>query len=532
MTDEERIRNGRIRLRDDFPFYAANALVIRTKEGEIVPFILNRAQRRLAEVIERQYASEGKVRAIILKGRQMGLSTKIGGRIYSRVSQRKATKAIVVTHHADSTRALFDMTKRFHDQCPEVLKPSTRYSSRRELQFDGLDSGYTVATAGGDSIGRGETLTYAHLSELAFWPKSSAEANFNGLMQAIPNSPGTEVYIESTANGVSGLFYDTWIGAVRGLNGFIPVFLPWFYEPKYREVVSPEFERTPDEDELVLTVAERYDGEILDDEQLMYRRRKIAQNGVDLWNQEYPTFPEDAFLTTGRPVFNPYHLKVFGEGVEPIAKLALEGDKWVPHPRGEMLVYRKHDDAEQYYVGADVGMGVKRDWSVCQVLDGQRRQVATWRGQVDPAYFAEVIAALGTFWNQATVAVENNNHGVLTCYRLSKELNYQPLYQDVIVDKVTDTETLRVGFSTNVRTKPLIIDRLRAELRDGTIHLADKTTLSEMRTYIVTETGAMEAERGCFDDAVMSLAIANHVHEGSWVPVPTSDSDYATFSEE
>ena len=123
---------------------------------------------------------------------------------------------MVITHHADSTRALFDMTKRYHENCPEILRPHTKYSSRRELSFDVLSSSFVVATAGGDSVGRGETLTHLHASELAFWPKSTAADIWNGLLQAVPNAKGTAVFVESTANGVTGVFYDLWRGATAG----------------------------------------------------------------------------------------------------------------------------------------------------------------------------------------------------------------------------------------------------------------------------------------------------------------------------
>jgi len=266
---------------------------------------------------------------------------------------------MVVTHHADSTRALFDMTRRYHTHCPDILKPSTKYSSRRELSFDVLDSSYVVATAGGDSVGRGETLTHVHASELAFWPKSTQQDIWNGLAQAVPNTKDTAVYIESTANGVSGVFYDLWKGAVEGTNGYVPVFIPWYTDPEYREPVPDNFEITPDEEELV----DKYD---LDDEQLMFRRRKIAQNGYDLFRQEYPSYPEEAFLTTGRPVFNPDQLQETLEEARDVKeRLALEGGEWRNHSRGELTTYITHDPGEQYVIGADVAMGVKNgDFSV------------------------------------------------------------------------------------------------------------------------------------------------------------------------
>ena len=515
------VLEARKKLRDDFAHYAQHALKIRTKEGEIKPLVLNRAQDKLLEAVKAQVASTGKVRIIVLKARQQGLSTAIGGYLYWQVSQRKAQKAIVVTHHADSTKALFDMTKRYHDNIPDILKPSTKYASRRELKFDILDSGYVVATAGGDGIARGETITHAHLSELAFWPKSSAKDNLNGLLQAIPNTLGSAIFIESTANGVSGPFYDIWQSAVKGESDFIPVFIPWFVTPGYREEVPSNFTRTPDEEDLV----EKFD---LDDEQLMFRRRKIAASGPELWSQEYPSTADEAFLTSGRPVFNSAQINtMLNEAPGVKDRLALEADEWLPNHRGELLTYLPHDPGETYYIGADVAMGIRGgDFSVAQVLDSKKRQVACWRGHVHPDYFATVLYHLGMFYNVAQIAVESNNHGILTVTRLGKDMAYPNFYTDMVYDKVTDKETMNLGFRTTVKTKPLIIDELRACLRLHEIEVNDKTTLRELLTYIVTDTGSMEAEEGCFDDCVVSLALANHIHCGVFEPVVSTDEYY------
>ena len=208
-------------------------------------------------------------------------------------------------------------------------------------------------------------------------------------------------------------------------------------------------------------------------------------------------------------------------------RLALETDEWVNHARGELTVYRDHDEGERYIIGADVAMGVRNgDFSVAQVLDSKKRQVATWRGQVHPDYFAEVLYALGDYYNEAFIIVENNGHGILTCTRLGKDLNYPNFYTEVQHDKLTDRETVKLGFSTTAKTNPLIIDQLRASMRECELELNDKTTIREMLTYIVTESGSMEAEPSCFDDCVMSLALANYVHEGAWEPVETPNELY------
>lgn len=342
-------------------------------------------------------------------------------------------------------------------------------------------------------------------------------------MQAVPNTPGSAVFVESTANGVSGEFYNLWQGAVRGENGFIPIFIPWFVTAEYRETVPPEFERTPVEEELV----EKYG---LDDEQLMFRRRKVAQNGVELWQQEYPSNADEAFLTTGRPVFDTNKLaERIRTAPEPIGRMGLIGNEFTDDPRGELLVYRAHDPSETYYIGADVAMGVRGgDYSVAQVLDSHKRQVAVWRGHINPDYFATTLHRLGLYYNIAKIAVESNNHGILTCTRLGKDLAYPAFYTETVVDKLEDRETINLGFRTTVKTKPLIIDELRAVMRDEEIEVYDKTTLRELQTFIVTDTGTMEAEEGLYDDTVMSLAICNHIHEGRFEAVVSSDEYYVT----
>jgi hypothetical protein len=516
----------RKRLYKEFPFYSKHCLKIRTKAGEIKPLVLNSAQQILQDAVDAELADRGYVRIIILKGRQQGLSTHVGGFLYFNVSQKKARKSLVVTHHSDSTRALFDMTKRFHDNCPDIVKPSTKYASRRELSFNLLDSSYIVATAGGESIGRGETISDLHVSELAFWSPSTALENWNGLEQAVPKAPGTNIFVESTANGVSGVFYDLWKGAVDGTNGFRPVFIPWFLDTGYATPPDAPLEHTPEE----LKLIELYK---LTDEQLQWRRHKIASSSLDLFRQEYPCNPEEAFLTSGRPIF---HVEKLVERLQvikdksPIELRGLMNKKMEIVPRGEMSVFYPHDPKETYYIGADVSMGVgtgtKKDFSVAQVLDSKRRQVAVWRGHILPDAFAEVLHAMGTYYNTCLIAPESNNHGLLTCSTLIKDLSYPNVFMKTAVDTLTEKEFQMIGFRTDVKTKPLIIDELRANVRDNEIELNDKITINEMLTYVVTVSGSMEAEKGCFDDCVTSLAIANHINEGTFTPVEATDEWY------
>lgn len=518
---KEKLLRLRKRLKEDFEFYCKHCVKIRTKEGTIVPLILNEVQQRFVKRIVAHSTSTGRVRFIVLKARQQGLSTVISAWQYFWVSQREAQKGLVMAHEAEATSTLFTMYQRTHDNMPEMMKQATKYSSKTELVFKELDSGLRVATAGGKGVARGETLQVIHLSEVAFWPTAFAQANFNGLVQAVPDTPGTAKFIESTANGMTGLFRSTWVGATNGSNEYEPFFSAWFESSEYSKEAPEGFKRTPDEEKL----AAKFN---LTDDQLYWRRLKIGEVTLELFKQEYPSTPDEAFIATGRPVFDPaYIVDRLTVPKEPIARMAVEDGVLNEHPVGELLVYHNLDPKGVYVIGADVGMGVaKGDPSCAQVLDGELRQVAMWRGLVHPDYFAKILAALGYYYNTALIAPERNNHGILTTIRL-RDADYPMLYTDQTEGTVEDKDTIRLGFFTSEATKPLIINKLRAVERDREIEINDPTTLQEMQTFVVTESGKLQAEEGAHDDTVIALAIANHVHEGKYTPVPVTDEHYS-----
>ncbi|WP_368508088.1 hypothetical protein [Bradyrhizobium lupini] len=549
MTEEltPRQKEARKKLFADFEFYAAKCVNIRTKKGKIAKLVLNRVQKRFVKKCIEQLERTGRVRMVVLKARQQGLSTVISALQYWWLSQRKAQKGLVMAHEGESTTTLFDMYRRIHDNIPDIVRPSTKYSSRSELVFDKLDSGLRVATAGGRGVARGETLTFAHLSEVAFWPPAFANTNFNGLVQAVPDDDGTFIFLESTAQGVTGKFYEMYIGASRDdhdWNGYEVFFSAWFESDEYRETAPADFQRTPEEEELV---KQFYDQGLTSNDQLYWRRKKVATNGLDLFKQEYPSTADEAFLSTGRPIFNnEYVTERLKSPVTPVTLMAVEQSfdektkQPLPlrilreHARGELKVYIERKANESYVIGADVGMGLRQgikgrkdgDPSVAQILDSQMRQVAVWRGLCHPDVFAKVLEALGYYYNCATIAPERNNHGLVTCVAL-RDANYPYLYTEQTEGTLdADKDTIKLGFYTSEATKPLIIDNLRALDREREIEINDETTLKEMKTFVVTEAGKMEAEAGSHDDCVMALAIAAYAHDGKWHPVEVSDDHY------
>jgi hypothetical protein len=288
-------------LKDDFLLYAPACLKIKTKAGTLVQFKPNRAQLYVHERLEEQKRETGRVRALILKARQQGFSTYIAGRYYHKASLTHGTSVFILTHEQPATDNLFNMVARYHEHTP--LKPSTGAANAKELLFNRLDSGYSVATAGQKAVGRSKTVQLFHGSEVAFWP--NAGEHFAGVMQAIPDLPGTEVVLESTANGISGEFYERWQQAEAGVGDYIAIFVPWFWAEEYRRTVPEGFslrtEKMIGED---IAEAEYAKLHGLDLEQMVWRRAKIAElKDPALFMQEYPATAEEAFQATGHDSF-------------------------------------------------------------------------------------------------------------------------------------------------------------------------------------------------------------------------------------
>lgn len=295
MSLSDRERAIRQRLKDDFAHYAVKCLKIRGKDGKIDPFTLNHAQRYLHGRLEAQREKTGKVRALVLKGRQQGVSTYLGGRFYHRTTHNKGLRCFILTHEQEATNNLFGMVDRYHQHCPALVKPSTGAANAKELYFDRLESGYAVGTAGSKAVGRSQTVQLFHGSEVAFWP--NAATHFAGVVQAIPDLPGTEIILESTANGVGGEFHERWQQAEAGIGDYIAVFIPWFWQTEYSRDVPAGFVLDEEEQEYAtihgLTLG-----------QMVWRRNKIAElKDPLLFKQEYPATASEAFQMTGHDSF-------------------------------------------------------------------------------------------------------------------------------------------------------------------------------------------------------------------------------------
>lgn len=300
----ERELSLRRRLKDDFEAYSRACLKIRTKSGDVDNFRLNRSQRYLHSRLEEQLRTKGRIRALVLKGRQVGISTYIGGRFYWKISHKFGFRAFILTHLDTASDNLFGMAKRFHESCPEMFRPETGKANAKELSFSKLDSGYKVATAGSAEVGRSETIQLFHGSEVAFWP--NAQNHSAGIRQAIANVDGTEDIRESTANGIGNAFYAEWKAAERGDSEYEAIFIPWFWHEEYIREAPDDWNPS----DAWSDYAKSYG---ITREQLYWawvknRDLAIVAGGTadePCWQfkQEYPANADEAFQTSGAQAF-------------------------------------------------------------------------------------------------------------------------------------------------------------------------------------------------------------------------------------
>lgn len=289
-VNQERVQKMR-EIQANLPYFAERCLTIKDKGGRLVPFRFNRAQRYIHTKLQEQKRLTGKVRALILKGRQQGASTYTSARFFHKTIFVPGTGTFILSHQAKTTGPLFDMVKRYLKYMPEVIAPEVDTANKNQIKFADLESEYTVGTAGNEDLGRGLTIKQLHCSEAAWYGKTDDLET--GLFQAVSNEDDTEIIHESTANGMNNMFYRKAIDAIKGRGEFILIFTPWFWQDEYRTALPEDFAVTEDEKELMKT----YD---LDAEQICWRRNKIVDFG-DEWKfkQEYPMNAMEAFIVSG-----------------------------------------------------------------------------------------------------------------------------------------------------------------------------------------------------------------------------------------
>lgn len=509
ITQEE--KNRRIQaIREDFFKYADINLYIQDKQGILTRFKPNNIQRQIVEYVIQCLEEGVPIRLIILKARQEGVSTIVEALIYWYTATHKNVTSKIVSHDRESAYNLYSMFQRYYENSEPFFQPSTKYRTKNDLLFDnehntGLKSSISISSAENTGTGRGLTVHWLHASEVAMW--NNGGQILAGLLQTVPMLKNTAIFLESTANGVGDFFYETWQAARENRSAFKPFFFGWHEHEDYQLKGKP-IKLTEEEQELKITYNLTHD-------QIRWRRAKIKEfaGNEELFKQEYPINEMEAFLAAGRPRFNITRL------IE-MEKLTREAKNY-EIIRGELKevegaplkVWEKPRVGRKYVIGADVS-DVGEDFSVATVMDVETTTtVARFRGDLEPSDFGETLYELGELYNNALIGVESNNHGLTVIQRL-RDMRYTNLYRrEKGIDERFESYTSKLGWRTDRKTKPLMIDHLSEQITKEKLIDPDLTFIRECMTYVVDKRGTTNAQEGKHDDTVISTAIALQLFE-------------------
>ena len=441
-----------------------------------------RHQRLHANTAQRQFEAARGRHNIVLKARQMGVTTWVSGRFFLRTITHRGMLSVQVAHTRPAAEAIFAVVERMWCNLPRAMRQGPLRRSRAnagQMVFPLLDSEFRVVSAGEESAGRGLTVQNLHCSEVSRWPGDAA-ATLAGLRAAL--APDGEMVLESTPCGAYGAFYEEWMQAPE--TGVVRHFFPWWLEPAY--VGSTAIELTEEEQEL-----ERLHG--LSAEQIGYRRT-LQQRFRGLRVQEFAEDAVSCFKASGDCCFEL-------DAIE-------ERTRQVPEPmaqrrNGALQIWLPPLGGREYLVAVDTaGGGSDGDYAGIQVIElSTGLQCAELREKVGVLELARVAAALAREYNGAMIAVERNNHGSGVLAYLDATEHYRHVYEQ---DGVA-------GWLTSAGSKPRMVSRMAALLEESANLFQSRRLLAECRTFVNHGNGRTGAAQGAHDDCLIAMAVAQAV---------------------
>ena len=431
--------------------------------------------------VQRDYATTAAKRSIVLKARQLGITTYVAARFFLNCITRPGTMCVQVAHDQRSAEEIFRIVHRLLSNMPEHFRKgvlATSHVNKRQIIFPHLDSQYRVEAAD-ENAGRGLTIQYLHCSEVSRWP-GDAEATLAALRAAVP--PDGEIVLESTANGAAGCFYEEWQRAEQ--MGYSRHFYPWWWEPNYKRPVVEELELTEEEAELM----QKHE---LTAEQIAFRR-EIRANFGRRAKEEYAEDAESCFLASGDCIFD---VDVIEQRLKEIPEIVTGQTD-----AGRLIRFLPVKKGKDYIIGVDpAGGGPDGDYAVAQVIDRSGgMQCAELRGHLTPQQLAARVAILAREYNQAEVAVERNNHGHEVLAHMGMTHADVRLYH----------QKGDGGWLTSAASRPRMLDNLAAVLAAAPFVLNSRRLLEECKTFVRRPDGTTAAANGAHDDTVMAIAIA------------------------
>jgi hypothetical protein len=489
---------------EHFPSFCKLLDIKLVKTGQMVRFDPSRWNAE-----QRAFNRGRSGRDIVLKPRQVGISTLELARDLQYALVNPGANVLVVVHHPKLKDELFVNLRVMADGLGRLgLLPRTRYSTKTEYVFAETNSSIRIVEAGttqraAQGKGRSGTVHRLHATEMAFW--LAAGETWPAIKASV--SDAAEVVIESTANGAGGLYYDLVQQSIGASGDYKFHFFPWYEQLRYRTIPPAGFDPRPiDKWEVKLRKAG------CNDQQIAWWRSVVRETSIDKALQEYPIDSNSCFRAAGRSFFDQDVIDdMFERLQEPVGVLPLEFVRPATNEKIQLGSFHMFEPTQrdlQYVIGADVAEGVGRDASAASVRERRsgRKVAAYCSNSIEPGDFGLALATLGRIYNEALVGPERNNHGHATLRAMVKEAKYRQ-------DRIYHTENGKLGWSTDGATRPVMIDDLATALRSKATSVPDRETLAECRTLVKNERGKVEARDkgladGCKDDRWIADCIA------------------------
>ena len=382
-------------------------------------------------------------------------------------------------------------------------------------------------------MGRGGNTNYLHCTEFAFW--ADAKNQFGGAAQEVPDRHGTEIIIESTANGVGDAFYDMFVqarddwGKTEDLRNYLPIFLPWYIFPDYAFPAPSNFELDHEEKEIL----QRFN---LTLDQMFWRRYAIknkCQGDIDLFCQEYPATWKEAFRFSGKPIFSSKIL-TFQNKTDIEIKYGMftaDGFEEVDRKINCWAMVEPANSGHQYCLGIDTIEGKSSDptnekseldYHGAAMLNRNTSQyVLAYKGRCEQWELGEQCLLAAKYYNEAYVAPEIPIG--MVCLQVFKNAGYQYIYNRVIHEERLDEDiSEELGWRTTTVTRKWLVDGFIAALRDNSVKVNFPWIVEEMETFIRDKTGKPIHMPGKHDDVLFGAMIAMQVH----LKVPFNSGEY------
>jgi hypothetical protein len=412
---------------------------------------------------------------IVLKSRQTGISTLVAGYSLWKMMFQSDFNILVIATKQEVAKNLVTKVRIMNQYLPSWLKQATEEDNKLSLRY--TNGSQIKAVSSGKEAGRSEALSLLVFDEAAF----IKEIDDIWVASQSTLATGGDAIVLSTPNGVGNFFHKTWTKATTGVkevDSFHPTELHWS--------VHPERDQSwRDEQEI-----------------------KLGQKGAA---QEC----DCDFISSGASVIDGHILEFYKRTFirEPLEKTGFDGNLWK---------WEYPDASKAYMVVADVARGDAADFSACHVLELETcTQVAEYRGKIDTKDFGNFLVALATEYNDALLVIENANIGWAVIqqvinreydnlFYMSKDLKYVDTQKQMSNKYRAEERGMVPGFSTTMKTRPLIISKLDMYFRENSVIVRSMRTIDELDVFIWNNNRA-EAMRGYNDDLTMSLSI------GLWV---------------